>query len=50
LAHESKDPFSRTEIDKNSEFSDWDKFAYYEYQRFTSEDSDENQEADDVLF
>ena len=43
LAQESRDPFSRTEIDKNPEYTDWDKFAYYEYQRLTAEDS-ENQD------
>ncbi len=48
IANEQKDPFSRTEIDKNPEFTDWDKFAFYEYQRLTAEDSDEQHEANDV--
>ncbi len=48
IANEQRDPFARTEIDKNPEFSDWDKFAYYEYQRLTAEDSDEQHDANDV--
>lgn len=50
IANEQKDPFSRNEIDKNPEFTDWDKFAFYEYQRLTAEDSEENPENDDVNF
>jgi serine/threonine-protein phosphatase 2A regulatory subunit B'' len=48
LAYEQRDPFSKTEIDKNAEYSDWDKFAFYEYQKLTAEDSDD-QEAENVL-
>jgi serine/threonine-protein phosphatase 2A regulatory subunit B'' len=48
IAHEQKDPFSRTEIDKNPEYTDWDKFAFYEYQRLTAEDAEDPQEANDV--
>lgn len=48
IAHETRDPFSKNELDKNPEYTDWDKFAFFEYQKLTAEDSDENQEADDV--
>ena len=48
LANEQKDPFSRNEVDRNPEYTDWDKFAFYEYQKFTAEDED-NQEADEVI-
>jgi serine/threonine-protein phosphatase 2A regulatory subunit B'' len=48
IAHEQKDPFSRSEIDKNPEYTDWDKFAFYEYQRLTAEDTEDPQEANDV--
>ncbi len=41
LSNEQRDPFSRSDIDKNPEYSDWDKFAFYEYQRLTAEDSEE---------
>ncbi len=47
LCNEQRDPFSRSDIDKNPEYSDWDKFAYYEYQRLTAEDS-EDQDGDNV--
>ena len=48
LCNEQRDPFSRSDIDKNPEYSDWDKFAYYEYQRLTAEDS-EDQDGDNVI-
>jgi hypothetical protein len=48
LANETRDPFAKTELDRNPEYTDWDKFAFYEYQKLTAEDSDENQEPDDV--
>jgi serine/threonine-protein phosphatase 2A regulatory subunit B'' len=47
LAYEQKDPFSRTEIDKNPELTDWDKFACHEYQRKLAEENDN--EGDDVI-
>jgi hypothetical protein len=46
LAYEQRESYSKTEIDKNPEYTDWDKFAFYEYQRLTAEDSEDNQ--DDV--
>jgi serine/threonine-protein phosphatase 2A regulatory subunit B'' len=51
LNHEQKDPFSmRNEIERNSEYTDWDKFAFYEYQRLTADDNEEGQETNDVFF
>ena len=29
--YETFDPYNVTEIDKNPEYTDWEKFAYYEY-------------------
>jgi len=48
LLDNHKDPFAKTEIDKNPEYSEWDKFAFYEYQRLTEEENDDNQESDEV--
>lgn len=42
---ETRDPFSiRNDLEKNPDFSDWDRFAHYEYIKLTMEDSEENQE------
>jgi serine/threonine-protein phosphatase 2A regulatory subunit B'' len=49
IANEQKDPFSRSEIDKIPDYTDWDKFSHIEYLRLTAEDSDEQQEANDVM-
>lgn len=38
IDNEEKDVFSKTEIDKNPEYTDWDKFAYYEYLRRMEEE------------
>ena len=48
LLENHKDPFARNEIDKNPEYSEWDKFAYYEYLRLTEEENEDNQESDEV--
>ncbi len=42
---ETRDPFSiKNDNEKNPEFTDWDRFAHYEYIKLTMEDSDDNQE------
>jgi len=50
LAFEQRDPFSRTEIDKNPEYNDWDKFAYYEYNKLTAEESQEQEAENSEIF
>jgi len=49
LLDNHKDPFAKNEIDRNPEYSEWDKFAYYEYQRLTEEENEDNQESDEVI-
>jgi len=48
LLENHKDPFAKNDIDKNPEYTDWDKFAFYEYQRLTEEENEDNQESDEV--
>ena len=43
LQYERKDPFSAAgERNDYPDFSDWDKFAMYEYKRLSSEEDEEN--------
>ena len=45
MNYESRDPFMvRNEVEKNPDFTDWDKFVYNEYIKLTVEDNEENQE------
>jgi hypothetical protein len=44
LTYEHRESINKTDIDKNAEYSDWDKFAFYEYQRLTAEDNEEGED------
>jgi serine/threonine-protein phosphatase 2A regulatory subunit B'' len=42
--YETFDPYNVTEIDKNPEYTDWEKFAYYEYKIKSSQDEEGNED------
>ena len=44
MDNEEKDIFSKTEIDKNPEYTDWDRFAYYEYLKRMAEEGADGEE------
>ena len=47
IDNEQKDPFSKNEIDKDPEYSDWDRYAYYEYaNKMRDEESNEGEGAE----
>lgn len=55
-AFEQRDPFSKSEIEKNQDYryycficSDWDKFAYNEYLKLTHDESQEEEVENVVL-
>lgn len=47
IINEQKDPFSLTEIEKRTDYSDWDKFAFVVYAEKAKPEDDEEDEIDD---
>jgi hypothetical protein len=42
IAYETKDPyFSKNDLEKSSDLSDWDRFVFIEYNKLTAEDEDQ---------
>ena len=44
--NEQKDPFSKTEIDKDPNYTDWDRFAYYEYAKKMNDEGGDDGEGE----
>ena len=49
IENEQKDPFLMTEIEKRTDFTDWDKFAYREYLVKMNEENGENEDEEEPL-